>query len=152
MPTDELAILCFGGLDFGYHNGSLLGINPLVCKHTPYSWSDLRETNSTQLLWGVQIPMRKKVILLGLFGGSFFVIIAGLIRGIVILTVRSRYHTLSPRQPTIRAELLTFCNRLVQRGLLQVASGQTARPSLLLSSEIFLPPNPSSVHGLPRSV
>ncbi|KAI1361128.1 hypothetical protein F5Y08DRAFT_27821 [Xylaria arbuscula] len=38
------------------------------------------------LLWGVQIPMRKKVILLGLFGGSFFVIIAGLIRGIVILT------------------------------------------------------------------
>ncbi|KAI1345486.1 hypothetical protein F5Y01DRAFT_300439 [Xylaria sp. FL0043] len=38
------------------------------------------------LLWGVQVPFRKKVILLGLFGGSFFVIIAGLIRGIVILT------------------------------------------------------------------
>ncbi|KAI0905044.1 hypothetical protein F4823DRAFT_628146 [Ustulina deusta] len=38
------------------------------------------------LLWGVQIPLRKKVILLGLFGGSFFVIVAGLIRGIVILT------------------------------------------------------------------
>ncbi|GAP84462.2 putative related to integral membrane protein PTH11 [Rosellinia necatrix] len=38
------------------------------------------------LLWGVQIPMRKKVILLTLFGGSFFVIVAGVIRGIVILT------------------------------------------------------------------
>ncbi|KAI0206636.1 hypothetical protein F4808DRAFT_447412 [Astrocystis sublimbata] len=38
------------------------------------------------LLWGVKIPMRKKVVLLGLFSGSFFVIIAGTIRGIVILT------------------------------------------------------------------
>ncbi|KAI0423408.1 hypothetical protein F5Y09DRAFT_327451 [Xylaria sp. FL1042] len=38
------------------------------------------------LLWGVQIPLRKKVMLLALFGGSFFVIIAGIIRGIVILT------------------------------------------------------------------
>ncbi|KAI0975483.1 hypothetical protein F4678DRAFT_326630 [Xylaria arbuscula] len=37
-------------------------------------------------LWGVQIPLRKKIILLGLFGGSFFVIAAGLIRGVVILT------------------------------------------------------------------
>ncbi|KAI0185514.1 hypothetical protein EV127DRAFT_396756 [Xylaria flabelliformis] len=38
------------------------------------------------VLWGVQVPLRKKVILLGLFGGSFFVVIAGTIRGIVILT------------------------------------------------------------------
>lgn len=38
------------------------------------------------LLWGVQISLRKKVVLLGLFGGSFFIIVAGLIRGIVILT------------------------------------------------------------------
>ncbi|KAI0452059.1 hypothetical protein F5B21DRAFT_506675 [Xylaria acuta] len=39
------------------------------------------------LLWGVQIPLRKKVVLFGLFGGSFFIIVAGLVRGIVILTV-----------------------------------------------------------------
>ncbi|KAI0509469.1 hypothetical protein F5B22DRAFT_616375 [Xylaria bambusicola] len=38
------------------------------------------------LLWGVQIPLRKKIILLGLFGGSIFIIVAGLIRGVVILT------------------------------------------------------------------
>ncbi|KAI1430288.1 hypothetical protein F5Y12DRAFT_709302 [Xylaria sp. FL1777] len=40
------------------------------------------------LLWAVQIPMRKKVVLLGLFGGSLFVIVAGLVRGIVILTAK----------------------------------------------------------------
>ncbi|KAK5630286.1 hypothetical protein RRF57_006001 [Xylaria bambusicola] len=41
------------------------------------------------LLWGVQIPLRKKIILLGLFGGSIFIIVAGLIRGVVILTAGS---------------------------------------------------------------
>ncbi|KAI0404820.1 hypothetical protein F4802DRAFT_213112 [Xylaria palmicola] len=37
------------------------------------------------LLWGVQIPLRRKLFLIGLFGGSFFIIVAALIRGIVIL-------------------------------------------------------------------
>ncbi|KAI0479537.1 hypothetical protein GGR56DRAFT_386437 [Xylariaceae sp. FL0804] len=37
------------------------------------------------LLWGTTIPTRKKVALIALFSGSFFVIIAGLIRAISIL-------------------------------------------------------------------
>jgi hypothetical protein len=41
-----------------------------------------------QLLWAVNISLKKKLSLTLLFSGVLFVIMAAIIRGVVILTVR----------------------------------------------------------------
>lgn len=44
---------------------------------------------TTQLLWTVNIGLRRKLTLMGLFSGVAFVIMASIIRAVTILTVRS---------------------------------------------------------------
>lgn len=41
-----------------------------------------------QLLWGVNITLRRKLTLMLLFSGAIFIILAGTIRAVTILTVR----------------------------------------------------------------
>jgi hypothetical protein len=41
------------------------------------------------LLWTVKIGIRRKITLMGLFSGAIFVGIAGIIRAVIIITVRS---------------------------------------------------------------
>lgn len=44
-------------------------------------------TSSLQLIWKARLTNKKKYILLVMFSGGFFVIVAGLLRCILILTV-----------------------------------------------------------------
>lgn len=44
-----------------------------------------------QLLWKVNISLKRKISLMILFSGGMFVIVAGLIRAVVVLTVRNPF-------------------------------------------------------------
>lgn len=44
-------------------------------------------TDREQLLWAVNIGLRRKLTLMGLFSGAAFVIMASIIRAVVIITV-----------------------------------------------------------------
>jgi hypothetical protein len=43
--------------------------------------------DSRQLLWGVNITLRRKLTLMLLFSGAVFIMLAGTIRAVTILTV-----------------------------------------------------------------
>lgn len=42
-----------------------------------------------QLLWGVNISLRRRLTLMLLFSGALFIMMAGTIRAVTILTVRT---------------------------------------------------------------
>lgn len=74
-----------------------------------------------QLLWGVNISLRRRLTLMLLFSGALFIMMAGTIRAVTILTVRTNHLPLH----------LSFTNelfRLVPKAQYPVAPGPVAKP------------------------
>lgn len=91
--------------------------------------------NNQQLLWGVNTSLRRRLTLMLLFGGAVFIMLAGTIRAVTILTV-----SLSSIGTSI-----CFANTAplspVQTAQSAVAHGLAVKPSSLSSSQTY----PSSI-------
>lgn len=72
-----------------------------------FSSSPCSLTQTVQLLWGVSISIRRKLTLMFLFSGALFIIMAGTIRAVVILTVS--FAVLSGVPEAFEAFLVAFC-------------------------------------------
>lgn len=82
------------------------------------------------MLFKARLRWREKLELLVLFSGGLFVMMAGILRCVLILTV-------SIDAPfNLISDLISDSSRLVQMVLNKLAAGHVARPSSLSSSEI----------------
>lgn len=90
LSGHKFAHLCVGGVDHQCGYGCISSLDPATSKLFPMARTGCgaRVTNVQQLLWGVNITIRRKLTLMLLFSGAVFIIIAGTIRAVTILTVR----------------------------------------------------------------
>lgn len=91
LPTDQVATDCADGDDLERGYGYLPALHSLAGNFDNL-WISQKEkiADHHKLLWTVNIGLRRKIPLLGVFSGAAFVIMASIIRAVTILKVRRK--------------------------------------------------------------